>query len=88
MIFKGIPSYSPEIFKELVNKDPMKSKQLEKVIRQLTEECAAQFFVQEPGNRNIVGTVGELQFEVIRYHLEYEYGAKCEFETKTFYKAG
>jgi peptide chain release factor 3 len=34
-----------------------------------------------------VGTVGELQFEVIRYRLEHEYGAKCEFETKTYYKA-
>jgi peptide chain release factor 3 len=65
----------------------MKSKQLEKGIRQLTEEGVAQLFVQEPGNRKIVGTVGELQFEVIRYRLEHEYGAKCEFETKTFYKA-
>jgi peptide chain release factor 3 len=87
MMFKGIPSFSPEIFKELVNKDPMKSKQLEKGIRQLTEEGVAQLFIQEPGNRKIVGTVGELQFEVIRYRLEHEYGAKCEFESKTYFKA-
>lgn len=87
MMFKGIPSFSPEIFKELVNKDPMKTKQLDKGIRQLTEEGVAQLFIQEPGNRKIVGTVGELQFEVIRYRLENEYGAKCEFETKNFYKA-
>jgi peptide chain release factor 3 len=85
--FKGIPSFSPEIFKELLNRDPMKSKQLDKGIRQLTEEGVAQLFVQEPGSRKIVGTVGELQFEVIRYRLEHEYGAKCEFETKTYYKA-
>jgi peptide subunit release factor RF-3 len=71
MVFKGIPSFSPEIFKELVNKDPMKSKQLDKGIRQLTEEGVAQLFIQEPGNRKIVGTVGELQFEVIRYRLEH-----------------
>jgi peptide chain release factor 3 len=85
--FKGIPSFSPEIFKELINKDPLKSKQLDKGIRQLTEEGVAQLFVQEPGSRKIVGTVGELQFEVIKYRLEHEYGAKCEFETKPFYKA-
>lgn len=87
MMFQGIPSFSPEIFKELVNKDPMKSKQLDKGIRQLTEEGVAQLFIQEPGNRKIVGTVGELQFEVIRYRLEHEYGAKCEFEAKSYYKA-
>ncbi|MFY7708494.1 MAG: peptide chain release factor 3 [Flavobacteriales bacterium] len=87
MMFKGIPSFSPEIFKELVNRDPMKTKQLDKGIRQLTEEGVAQLFLQEPGSRKIVGTVGELQFEVIKYRLENEYGAKCEFETKSFYKA-
>ena len=87
IMFQGIPSFSPEIFKELVNKDPMKSKQLDKGIRQLTEEGVAQLFIQEPGNRKIVGTVGELQFEVIRYRLEHEYGAKCEFEAKSYFKA-
>ena len=58
--FRGIPSFSPEIFKELVNKDPMKSKQLEKGIQQLTDEGVAQLFIREAGNRKIVGTVGEL----------------------------
>jgi len=85
--YRGIPSFSPEIFKELINKDPMKSKQLDKGIRQLTEEGVAQLFLQEPGSRKVVGTVGELQFEVIKYRLEHEYGAKCDFETKSFYKA-
>ena len=87
MMFKGIPSFSPEIFKELVNRDPMKTKQLDKGIRQLTEEGVAQVFFQEPGSRKIVGTVGELQFEVIKYRLENEYGAKCIFEPKSYYKA-
>lgn len=85
--FQGIPSFSPEIFKELVNKDPMKSKQLDKGIEQLTDEGVAQLFVREIGNRKIVGTVGELQFEVIQYRLEHEYGAKCEFQPKSYYKA-
>lgn len=87
LTFKGIPSFSPEIFKELVNKDPMKSKQLNKGIRQLTEEGVAQLFDMQLGNRIIVGTVGELQFEVIQYRLEHEYGAKCEFQAKNYFKA-
>ena len=85
--FKGIPSFSPEIFKELINKDPMKTKQLEKGIRQLTDEGVAQLFVQTLGNRKIVGTVGELQFEVIQFRLSGEYGASCEFQPKDYYKA-
>lgn len=87
LMFRGIPSFSPEIFKELVNKDPMKSKQLDKGIRQLTEEGVAQVFYTPVGNRKIVGTVGELQFEVIKYRLENEYGAKCEFQPKNYFKA-
>jgi peptide chain release factor 3 len=85
--FKGIPSFSPEIFKEVENKDPLKSKQLEKGIRQLTEEGVAQLFIQQPGNRKIIGTVGELQFEVIQFRIEHEYGAKCAFRPLNYYKA-
>lgn len=85
--FKGIPSFSPEIFKELENKDPLKSKQLEKGIRQLTEEGVAQLFIQQPGARKIVGTVGDLQFEVIQFRITNEYGAKCSFRPLNYYKA-
>jgi peptide chain release factor 3 len=85
--FKGIPSFSPEIFKELENRDPMKTKQLEKGINQLSEEGVAQLFKQEPGNRKIIGTVGDLQFEVIQFRLEHEYGAKCAFIPLKFFKA-
>jgi peptide chain release factor 3 len=85
--FTGIPSFSPEIFKELVNKDPMKTKQLEKGINQLTDEGVAQLFTQFGGNKKIIGCVGELQFEVIQYRLLQEYGAACEFRGMPFYKA-
>ena len=85
--FSGIPTFSPEIFKELVNKDPMKTKQLEKGISQLTDEGVAQLFTQHGGNKKIIGCVGELQFEVIQYRLLQEYGAACEFRTLPFYKA-
>jgi peptide chain release factor 3 len=86
-MFKGIPSFSPEIFKELVNNDPMKTKQLNKGIHQLTDEGVAQLFTQVVNNAKIVGTVGELQFEVIQYRLEHEYGAACSFKPVNFYKA-
>jgi peptide chain release factor 3 len=85
--FKGIPSFSPENFKMLVNRDPFKSKQLEKGIRQLTDEGVAQLFVQQPGNTKIVGTVGDLQFEVIQFRLQAEYGARCEFQPMNISKA-
>jgi len=85
--FQGIPSFSPEIFKELVNTDPMKTKQLEKGINQLTDEGVAQLFTQYGGNRKIIGTVGELQFEVIQYRLEHEYGSSCKFNMMNVYKA-
>lgn len=87
MLYQGIPSFSPEIFRELVNNDPMKTKQLEKGIQQLTDEGVAQLFIQQPGNRKIVGTVGELQFEVIQYRLKHEYGASCSFMPVNMFKA-
>jgi peptide chain release factor 3 len=85
--FEGIPSFSPEILREVVNLDPMKTKQLDKGVRQMTDEGVAQLFMQQPGNRKIIGTVGELQYEVIRFRLEHEYGAKCRFSPLNFVKA-
>ncbi|MFT3885289.1 MAG: peptide chain release factor 3 [Flavobacteriales bacterium] len=85
--FGGIPSFSPELFRELVNLDPMRSKQLEKGIRQLTDEGVAQLFTQQPGNKKVVGCVGDLQFDVIRYRLEHEYSANCSFQQIQAHKA-
>jgi peptide chain release factor 3 len=87
IFFKGIPSFSPELFREVVNLDPMKSKQLEKGLNQLTDEGVAQLFTQQPGNRKILGVVGELQFEVIQYRLEHEYNAKARFDAMRYHKA-
>ncbi len=85
--FEGIPSFSPEILREVVNLDPLKTKQLDKGVHQMTDEGVAQLFMQQPGNRKIIGTVGELQYEVIRFRLEHEYGAKCSFSPLPFIKA-
>lgn len=85
--FKGLPSFSPEMFKYIENADPMKQKQLEKGIHQLMDEGVAQLFVNQVTGRKIVGTVGQLQFEVIQYRLEHEYQAKCKWEPLQMYKA-
>ncbi len=84
--FKGMPSFSPELFKYVENANPMKSKQLAKGIDQLMDEGVAQLFTGKHTGRKIIGTVGALQFEVIQYRLEHEYGAKCRFEHITLYK--
>lgn len=85
--FKGLPSFSPEMFKYIENEDPMKTKQLEKGILQLMDEGVAQLFVNQFNNRKIIGTVGQLQFEVIQYRLLHEYGAKCRWDPLSLYKA-
>ncbi|MDD4489444.1 MAG: peptide chain release factor 3 [Paludibacter sp.] len=85
--FKGLPSFSPEMFKYIENADPMKTKQLEKGINQLMDEGVAQLFVNQFNNRKIIGTVGQLQFEVIQYRLLHEYGAQCRWEPINLYKA-
>lgn len=87
MHYRGIPSFSPEHFKYINNADPMKSKQLEKGIDQLMDEGVAQLFTIEYNGRKVIGTVGALQFEVIQYRLEHEYGAKCSYEPVNIYKA-
>ncbi|HRG19105.1 MAG TPA: peptide chain release factor 3 [Flavobacterium lutivivi] len=87
MNFKGIPSFSPEHFRYINNADPLKAKQLEKGIDQLMDEGVAQLFTLEMNNRKIIGTVGALQYEVIQYRLEHEYGAKCGYENFPVHKA-
>ena len=74
--FRGLPSFSPLLFKYIENDDPMKSKQFQKGLEQLMNEGVAQLFVNQFNGRRIVGTVGQLQFEVIQYRLENEYNAK------------
>ena len=87
LFYKGIPSFSPELFREVINLDPMKSKQLDKGVSQLSDEGVAQLFIHNLGNRKIIGTVGQLQFEVIQYRLKHEYGATADFKPLNFYKA-
>ena len=85
--YKGIPSFSPEHFRYINNADPLKSKQLFKGIDQLMDEGVAQLFTLELNGRKVIGTVGALQYEVIQYRLEHEYGAKCSYENLNVHKA-
>ena len=85
--YKGIPSFSPEHFRYINNADPLKAKQLNKGVDQLMDEGVAQLFTLELNGRKIIGTVGALQYEVIQYRLEHEYGSKCSYENFPVYKA-
>ena len=85
--FRGIPSFSPEQFRRVINGDPLKSKQLAKGLDQLMDEGVAQLFTREVDNAQIIGTVGALQFDVIQYRLEHEYGATVIYEPIHLHKA-
>jgi peptide chain release factor 3 len=85
--YKGVPSFSPEHFRYINNADPLKSKQLFKGIDQLMDEGVAQLFTLYLNGRKVIGTVGALQYEVIQYRLEHEYGAKCSYENLSVHKA-
>lgn len=87
MEFKGIPSFSPEIFKYVINEDPLKAKKLQKGLLHLCEEGVAQLFMRSHDSRMIIGVVGMLQFEVIQFRLKAEYAANCRFEQLNFIKA-
>ncbi|TNE58056.1 MAG: peptide chain release factor 3 [Bacteroidetes bacterium] len=85
--FKGIPAFSPEQFRYVENADPLKQKQFAKGLEQLMDEGVAQMFIRESDGRRIIGTVGQLQFEVIQHRLESEYNAKCRYEPVNLHKA-
>jgi peptide chain release factor 3 len=80
--YEGIPSFSPELFARVILEDPLKRKHLKKGLDQLSEEGAIQIFQLDPhGERDlIVGAVGSLQFEVLKFRLEHEYNVKARLE--------
>lgn len=86
MQFQGIPRFAPEHFARAIPSDPLKRKQFDSGLRQLTEEGAAQVFYAETsvGSQPIVGAVGQLQFDVMAFRLEHEYAAPCRFEKMTY----
>jgi peptide chain release factor 3 len=80
LIFTGVPNFAPELFRRAVLKDPLKMKALAKGLAQLCEEGATQLFKPLRNNDQILGAVGQLQFEVVAFRLQDEYGVQCAFE--------
>lgn len=78
--YTGIPSFSPELFMRVTAKDPMKAKHLEKGLAQLSEEGATQLFIRRHTNEKMLGAVGALQFEVVKFRLEDEYSVLATYE--------
>ena len=85
--YTGIPFFAPELFRRVILKDPLKSKQLHKGLRQLAEEGATQVFMPLKNNDMILGAVGMLQFDVVAHRLKQEYGVDCVYEPVTVYTA-
>ncbi len=82
--FTGIPHFSPEHFMKVHLANPLKYKQLEKGLTQLTEEGATQVFRVTAMNNLVLGVVGVLQFEVIKFRLLNEYNVEGVFEGVPF----
>jgi peptide chain release factor 3 len=84
--FRDIPRFPPETFVRVLSADPMRRKQLDTGLKQLSEEGAAQVFFAErdaklgSGPSPIVGAIGQLQFDVMSFRLETEYGAPAKLE--------
>ena len=78
--FKGIPNFAPELFKRVRAKNPLHSKRLQTGIKQLSEEGVTQVFNKLSNNEVILGAVGQLQFDLVAFRLENEYGAECAYE--------
>jgi peptide chain release factor 3 len=78
--FEGIPNFAPQIFRYIVNSDPLKEKQYHKGLDQLAEEGIVQIFSKpHQPNLRVLGVVGQLQLEVLKYRMEFEYGASCDY---------
>ena len=85
--FTGIPSFAPELFRRARLRDPLRLKQLQKGLQQLSEEGATQFFRPLLGNDLVLGAVGILQFDVTAYRLKNEYNVDAIFENVDVYTA-
>ena len=80
--FEGIPTFAPEHFARVTLIDSMKRKQFVKGIRQIAQEGAIQVFQEIHGGMEeiIVGVVGVLQFDVLKFRIENEYNVDIRLE--------
>jgi peptide chain release factor 3 len=85
--FTGVPDFAPEFFAKVVLMNPLKSKQMNKGLDQLSEEGATQLYAPLKSAVPVVGVVGELQFDVLKFRLEAEYGADVSLEKMAIFTA-
>ena len=74
LVFRGVPSFAPEILRRILISDAMKAKKLREALQQLAEEGVVQVFTPHDGSGSIVGVVGALQLDVLATRLDAEYG--------------
>ena len=79
--FTGIPNFAPEYFRRVTLKNPLKTKHLQKGLKQLAEEGAVQVFRPVTGNDYLLGVVGRLQFDITMARLKSEYGVDAVYES-------
>jgi peptide chain release factor 3 len=84
LVFRGVPSFAPEILRRVKLGDAMKSKKLREALQQMAEEGVVQLFVPRDGSGAIVGVVGALQLDVLVERLEAEYDLPVSFEPSRF----
>lgn len=80
-LYTGVPQFAPEIFMRVLLKDPLKAKHLDKGLQQLSEEGAVQLFTKYNQTEKILGAVGMLQFDVVKFRLEQEYNVRGSYES-------
>jgi peptide chain release factor 3 len=84
IVFRGVPSFAPEILRGVRLGDAMKAKKLKDALQQLAEEGVVQVFSPNDGAPAIVGVVGALQLDVLVERLRVEYGLPVSFEQSRF----
>ena len=84
IVFRGVPSFAPEILRRVKLADAMKAKKLREALQQMAEEGVVQVFLPHDGAAAIVGVVGALQLDVLTERLSAEYGLPVSFEPSRF----
>ena len=84
IVFRGVPSFAPEILRRIKLQDAMKAKKLREALQQMAEEGVVQLFVPQDGSGAIVGVVGALQLDVLKERLGAEYGLPIDYEPTRF----
>jgi peptide chain release factor 3 len=84
IVFRGVPSFAPEILRRVKLADAMKAKKLREALQQMAEEGVVQVFLPHDGAAAVVGVVGALQLDVLTERLQAEYGLPVTFEQSRF----